>query len=86
MTAVRMPTRAEVPSLFHPPPLLKVVNTSLAFARGARTQRGIKIAKKPQMWIRSKMASTRGNFLARNVLKNIEKAATAMMMSVAWNG
>lgn len=86
MTAVRMPTKAEVPSLFHPPPLLKVVNTSLAFARGAKAQSGIKMAKKPQMWTASRIASTRGSFLARNVLKNIEKAATAMMRSVAWNG
>ena len=49
MTAVRRPTSAEVPSLFQPPPLLKVVKTSFALARGARVQRGIRIAKKPQM-------------------------------------
>jgi hypothetical protein len=47
MTAVRIPTSADVPSLFQPPPLLKVVNTSFALARGARVQRGIKIPKKP---------------------------------------
>jgi hypothetical protein len=86
MTAVRIPTSADVPSLFHPPPLLKVVKTSFAFARGARVQRGIKIAKKPAIWIRSRIASTSGNFLARNVLKKMENAATAIISSVAWYG
>jgi hypothetical protein len=63
--------------------LLKVVKTSLALARGANTQRGIKMAKKPQMWIRSRIASTSGSFLARKVLKIMEKAAIAMMRRVA---
>jgi hypothetical protein len=49
MTAVRIPTSVDVPSLFHPPPLLKVVKTSFALARGARVQRGIRMAKKPAM-------------------------------------
>jgi len=83
ITAVRSPTSAEVPSLFQPPPLLKVVKTSLALALGARTQSGIKIAKKPQMWMRRRIASTSGSFLARKVLKKMENAATAMMRRVA---
>ena len=47
MTAVRRPTNADVPSLFHPPPLLKVVKTTFGLARGASVQRGIRMAKKP---------------------------------------
>jgi hypothetical protein len=62
--------------------LLNVVKTSFAFARGAKTQSGTKIAKKPQMWTRRSIASTRGSFLAKNVLKKMEKAAIATIRSV----
>jgi hypothetical protein len=36
--------------------------------------------------MRSRIDSTNGSFLARNVLKKMEKAATAIMSSVAWYG
>jgi hypothetical protein len=36
--------------------------------------------------MRSRIDSTSGSFLARNVLKKMEKAATAIMSSVAWYG
>jgi hypothetical protein len=36
--------------------------------------------------MRSRIASTSGSFLARNVLKKMENVATAMIRSVAWYG
>lgn len=59
-----IPTRTESPVLDHPA-LLKVVNTSFASLRGAKTHSGIIIAKKPKTCRIRTMPSISGNFRAR---------------------
>ncbi len=47
-TGARIPTRQDNPVLPQPPPSLNCVNTALAWERGAKTQSGIMMAKKPR--------------------------------------
>ena len=60
-----MPTRQDRPILPQFPPSVNWVKTSSAVLRGANTQRGIRIAKKPQMWKIRTIPSTRGSLFAR---------------------
>lgn len=46
-TDVDKPTMKDVPVVLHPPSLVNDVKTSLASLRGARTQIGIMMAKRP---------------------------------------
>ena len=75
---VDKPTITDVPLEFHPPPLVNSVKTAVAVFRGARTHRGMTIAKRPTMCIIKINPSTIGNFLARNVLKRIAKEVMAI--------
>jgi hypothetical protein len=79
---VENPTKVEVPRLSQPPALLNWVKTDSAVARGAKTHRGIIMAKRPTMWRIRIRASTIGSLLARKVLKKIENVVIEMTRRV----
>lgn len=81
-TGDSIPTKQLKPCELHPPPLLKVVKTSLAGETSAKTQSTIRMAKKPQICRTRTIPSRSGSLDARNVLKMIEKLSTAQTMSV----
>lgn len=70
------------PVVGQPPSLVNLRRTSLAFPRGASTHRGMMTAKSPVIWMMRTMPSTRGNLVASEVLKMIEKAMTAIAKRV----
>ena len=82
-TGESMPIRHDSPVLPHPPPSVKVKNTSDAgFGRSPRTQRGTRMAKNPKICRTSTVASRIGSLEAKNVLKMIENVKTAQMINV----
>jgi len=81
-TEVDKPTMTDVPVELHPPPLVNSVKTDLALFLGARTQIGIIMAKRPTIWMIKTKPSIMGNFLAKKVLKKIEKETMAIRINV----
>jgi len=82
LNAVSNPIIYAVPIVGQLPPLLNCVNATFAEFRGARTQSGITMAKRPMTW-RSRMnPSISGSFFAKDVLKTMQKRTTAMISSV----
>jgi hypothetical protein len=87
MIGVSNPIITDTPVLLHPPLLENSVKTAFALLRGARTQSGIIMAKRPKTWRTKTRPSTKGSFLARKVLKRIEKvemAITSMVPCQRW--
>lgn len=81
-TGDNRPTIKARPVLLHPPRFKKPVNTSEAELRGAKTQRGMRTAKKPRIWIISTIPSTMGSRFARKVLKMMQNAVMAITRRV----
>lgn len=77
------PTIADKP-LVAQPPLLVNSTMTLACARGAITQRGMAMTKKPAKWRIKTTPSINGSREANTVLKRIEKQMTATVRSVPW--
>jgi hypothetical protein len=67
---------------YQPPQFSNLPNTSPTEARGARTQSGIMMTKKPIRNMTRIMPSNSGRCLAAKALNEIAKAPTAMVMSV----
>lgn len=82
LKGVVKPIIADRPVLGQPPLLLNSSKATCGFARGAITQRGIMIAKKPVKWRIRTMPSTRGSRTANTVLKMIENEMVAIVRSV----
>ena len=80
--AVSDPITQAPPTEDQPPKFSKSVKTVFAGTFGARTQSGIKIAKKPKMCKNRIIDSKSGRCLAPTVLKIREKITTAMVISV----
>lgn len=76
------PIIADNPVVGQPPLFVKVKRTSYALPRGAKTHRGMIIAKRPVMWMMRTIPSINGNFVANDVLKIMEKLMAAMAKSV----
>jgi hypothetical protein len=81
-TGERRPTMKANPVVGQPPRFKNCVNTSEGELRGAKTQRGIRTAKKPNRCITSTTFSTMGSFLARNVLNMMQNTVMAMIRRV----
>ena len=64
-TGESIPIRQDRPMLPQLPPSVNWVNTAEAVLRGARTQSGTKMAKKPQMCSTRTIPSTNGSRFAR---------------------
>lgn len=82
LKGVVKPIIADRPVLDQPPSLLNSSKAVCAFARGAITQRGIMMAKKPAKWRMRTMPSTRGSCTANAVLKMMENEMAAIVRSV----
>jgi hypothetical protein len=80
--AADCPTMQAAPIDAQPPKLSNFPNTSEAGAFGAKTHKGIQMAKKPTTKAASMTPSNSGRCLAPNELKAIAKTPTAMVMSV----
>ena len=77
-----IPTRQASPVLPQPPASVNCVKTSEVVERGAKTQSGIMMAKKPRTWRMRTRPSTNGNRLARSVLKISHIMTTAILSKV----
>ena len=81
-TGERRPTIKATPVVGQPPRFRNCVNTSEGEPRGAKTHRGMRMAKKPNRCITSTIFSTMGSFLARYVLNMMQNAVMAMTKRV----
>jgi hypothetical protein len=80
--AADWPTMQAAPIDAQPPKFSNFPKTSEAEAFGAKTHRGMQMAKKPTMKATSMMPSNNGRCLAPKELKAIEKMPIAMVMRV----
>ena len=81
-TGDSMPIRVDSPALPQFPPSVKVVNTSFALLRGAKTQRVTRMAKKPKTCRIKISPSTMGRYLANTVLKKTAMKLIAIINKV----
>ena len=79
-----MPMSVDSPILFQLPPSVNSVNTAFALFRGAKTQRGIRMAKKPKTCRIRIKPSTIGRCFTSTVLKMMAIKLTAITSSVPW--
>ena len=70
------------PVELQPPKFRKSGHTAAEEALGARTQRGMLMAKKPKMWKKRMMPSKEGRALTAKALKRRAKMQTAIVMTV----
>ena len=80
--AADWPTMQAAPIDAQPPKFSKFPKTSEAGDFGAKTHRGMQMAKKPMTNPTSMTPSNNGRCLAPNELKAIEKTPTAIVMRV----
>jgi len=81
-SGVRSPIMEAVPVVLQFPAFVKTSSASWPEFRDPMTKRGIIMAKRPRMWTNNSIASIKGNFREKEVLKKIAKATQAMTRRV----